>query len=89
MDVAAIKDPAEALTAYCILMRDSATAVIGRKVLREEFPVDAPPTGNNAKALLRRVDFLKKEFVPLLRAERRQSTKKSKRQSSRSRAKRR
>lgn len=67
LDVVATKNAAEALTAYCILMRDWATAVNERRDLSEEYPVDAPPTPNNAKALLSRVDFLKKEFLPQLK----------------------
>jgi hypothetical protein len=53
-----------ALEAYCELMEDWAKAVLEGKPLDDAFPVEAKPTPDNARLLLRRTEFIRTRLLP-------------------------
>ena len=61
-------DPVSALEVYCQLMDEWCEAVLGGRSLDSVFPVRVEPTHNNAKALVRRLDFIRTELLPKWRA---------------------
>jgi hypothetical protein len=58
--------PVQAVEIYCKIMGDWANAVLKRRNLREYYPVAAPPTKENAKRLLSRIELLQKKIIPEL-----------------------
>ena len=59
--------PTDALDRYCELMEDWANAVKTKKDISECFPVRAEPTAENADLLERRIGFVRKEIIPVVR----------------------
>jgi hypothetical protein len=57
-------DPASALEVYCQLMDEWTTAVLDGKSLKEVFPIDAEPSLDNAKNLLKRLHFIRTRILP-------------------------
>ncbi len=56
--------PTRALEVYCELMKGWVDAVRGGSPLDEVFPVAIPPTEDAARALEKRVAFLREEVIP-------------------------
>ncbi len=61
-------DPVEALEAYCEPMEAWTEAVLASRPLDDVFAVAAQPTEANARALLRRLAFLRAEVIPAWKA---------------------
>jgi hypothetical protein len=61
-------NPVSALEGYCELMENWANAVLAGRSLDDVFPVEAKPTPDNAKLLLRRTDFIRTRLLPDWRA---------------------
>jgi len=57
-------DPASALEMYCQLMDQWAKAVLEGRSLEDAFPVTAEPTPENAKSVLKRVNFIRTRLLP-------------------------
>jgi hypothetical protein len=57
-------DPASALEVYCGLMDGWAKAVLEGKPLDDVFPVEAEPTADNARLLLKRLNFIRTRLLP-------------------------
>jgi hypothetical protein len=57
-------NPVSALEVYCGLMEDWANAVLENRSLDDVFPVEAKPTPDNAKLLLKRTDFIRTRLLP-------------------------
>lgn len=57
--------PALALRLYCAIAQDWADNVMAGLDLSESYPVDVAPTHEHAEMLLNRIDFIRKELVPL------------------------
>jgi hypothetical protein len=55
---------AKALSRYCVLMEDWCGAVLAGSGLAAVFPVEADPTFDNARALQKRIAFLRSEILP-------------------------
>ena len=58
------RDPASALEVYCQLMDEWGEAVLEGRSLDDVFPVRAEPTPENARSLLKRVDFIRMRLLP-------------------------
>ncbi len=56
-------DPTSALEVYRGLMDEWAKAVLEGRSLKDVFPVEAEPTSDNAKSLLKRLDFIKRRWL--------------------------
>jgi hypothetical protein len=63
-DVEPKDSPGEALERYCAMMEDWITAVLAGGDLRKVYPVDAPPTKENADQLKSRLGFIKRDILP-------------------------
>lgn len=59
-----IQTPQMAMEVYCDLMEDWANAVLDGSSLADIFPVRAEHCKENARSLLTRVGFLRKEVIP-------------------------
>ena len=57
-------DAAAAIEVYCELMDDWSQAVLDDRSLEKVFPVAAPPTKANARALMSRLKFLREKIIP-------------------------
>jgi hypothetical protein len=57
-------NPGEALERYCAMMEGWITAVRTGSDLRKVYPVEAPPTKENAAQLKSRLGFVKREVLP-------------------------
>lgn len=57
--------PALALHLYCAIAQDWADNVLEGRDLSESYPIEASPTREHADMLLSRVDFIRKEIIPL------------------------
>ncbi len=62
-------NPVSALEEYCELLEDWANAVLEGKPLDDVFPVEAKPTPDNARSLLRRTGFIRTRLLPDWRTE--------------------
>lgn len=54
----------QALVAYCDLMNTWTKSVLEKQSLDNAFPVAVNPTRENALALQKRIDFLRKRIIP-------------------------
>jgi hypothetical protein len=61
-------DPASALEVYCNLMEEWAKAVLEGRSLKDVFPVEVEPSPDNAKNLLKRLNFIRIRLLPGWRA---------------------
>ncbi len=61
-------DPASALDVYCQLMEEWTSAVLEGRALENVFPVQAEPTAENAKNLMKRTNFIRTRLLPRWRA---------------------
>ena len=57
--------PALALQLYCAIAQDWADSVLAGSDLSECYPVEVAPTQEHAEMLLSRIDFIRRELVPL------------------------
>ncbi|HEX3700578.1 MAG TPA: DUF4826 family protein [Phenylobacterium sp.] len=57
--------PALALQLYCAIAQDWADNVLAGADLSDSYPIDVAPTSEHAQMLLRRVDFIRTEIIPL------------------------
>lgn len=57
--------PALALQLYCAIAQDWADAVLTGRDLSESYPIPVQPTDELAQMLLGRVDFIRRELIPL------------------------
>lgn len=58
-----LPDSKAVLYEYCNLMQDWIDAVLTNGNLEEVYPVEDPPTHGNAKALKKRINFIKTELL--------------------------
>jgi hypothetical protein len=56
-----------ALELYCAIAQDWADNVMAGRDLSDSYPIPVAPTREYAKMLLSRIDFIRREFVPLAR----------------------
>ncbi len=59
------RTPARALELYCAIAQDWADRVLANDDLSESYPIPVAPTEEHAEMLLRRIDFIRKELIPL------------------------
>lgn len=59
------RTPAVALQLYCAIAQDWADAILTRRDLSESYPIAAEPTEEHAKMLLNRIEFIRREIIPL------------------------
>jgi len=57
--------PALALKLYCAIAQDWADNVLANRNLSESYPIPVAPTPEYAQMLLGRIDFIRKELMPL------------------------
>jgi len=57
--------PAIALHLYCAIAEDWAENVINSRDLSDSYPIKAPPTEENGRLLLSRVEFIRDKIIPL------------------------
>lgn len=57
--------PALALRLYCAIAQDWADNVIAGRDLSDSYPIEVAPTREYAEMLLSRVDFIRRELIPL------------------------
>ncbi|MCX5647513.1 MAG: hypothetical protein NTX40_00205 [Planctomycetota bacterium] len=57
-------DPVSALEVYCQLMDDWSKAILDGRPLDDIFPVKAEPTADNAKRLIKRLNFIRERLLP-------------------------
>ena len=57
--------PAIALRLYCAIAQDWADNVLAGRDLSESYPIPFPPTRELAENLLGRIDFIRKELIPI------------------------
>ncbi len=57
--------PALALQLYCAIAQDWADNIFEGRDLSDSYPVDVAPTREHAKMLLGRIDFIRRELIPL------------------------
>ena len=60
-----IRTPAVALQLYCAIAQDWADNVVAGRDLSDSYPIDAEPTLEHAEMLLSRIDFIRRELIPL------------------------
>ena len=58
-------DPVTALETYCCLMAEWVEAVRNQASLDEVYPAGVPTTEANALALASRIEFLRREIIPM------------------------
>ena len=59
--------PSDALRLYCAIAQDWADNVLAERDLSESYPIEVAPTAEHAEMLLSRIDFIRREMVPLAR----------------------
>ena len=64
IDTYSIKNGAQALECYTLLMRDWSDVVISGGDLSEMYPVNVEPTVEHAMMLRSRVEFIEREILP-------------------------
>jgi len=57
--------PALALQLYCAIAQDWADNVMEGRDLSDSYPIPVAPTHEHAKMLLGRIEFIRKELIPL------------------------
>lgn len=57
--------PALALRLYCAIAQDWADNVLEGRDLSDSYPIDVAPTREHAEMLLGRIDFIRRELIPL------------------------
>lgn len=57
--------PALALRLYCAIAQDWADNVLAGRSLKDSYPFQVEPTREYAEMLLGRVDFIRRELIPL------------------------
>ena len=57
--------PDIALDLYCAIAENWAENVLHSQDLSDSYPLDVPPTEDNARMLLDRVDFIRTKIIPL------------------------
>jgi len=57
--------PALALRLYCAIVQDWADNVLEGRDLSDSYPIDVAPTREHAEMLLGRIDFIRRELIPL------------------------
>lgn len=57
--------PADALRMYCAIAQDWADNVLGSGKLSQSYPIAVEPTREHAEMLLSRVEYIRKEFIPI------------------------
>lgn len=57
--------PALALKLYCAIAQDWADTVLAGEDLSECYPIEVAPTSEHAEMLLGRIDFIRRELMPL------------------------
>jgi hypothetical protein len=57
--------PSLALQLYCAIAQDWADNVIAARDLSDSYPIAVAPTKKHAEMLLGRVDFIRRELIPL------------------------
>ena len=57
--------PAVALRLYCAIAQDWADAVLTGRDRSDSYPIPVAPTQEHAEMLLSRVDFIRRELIPL------------------------
>ena len=60
--------PALALQLYCAIAQDWADNVLEGRDLSESYPIEVAPTREHAEMLLGRIDFIRRELIPLAEA---------------------
>ncbi|WP_337185321.1 hypothetical protein [Phenylobacterium sp.] len=60
--------PALALRLYCAIAQDWADNVLEGRDLSESYPIEVAPTREHAEMLLSRIDFIRRELIPLAEA---------------------
>jgi hypothetical protein len=56
-----------ALKLYCAIAQDWADNVVGGRDLSDSYPIPVAPTREYADMLLERIDFIRRELIPLAR----------------------
>lgn len=59
--------PSDALRLYCAIAQDWADNVLAGRDLSESYPIEVEPTAEHAQMLLSRIEFIRREMVPLAR----------------------
>lgn len=59
------QSPSEAIVRYCELMEEWAKAVETGDGIDAVYPVAAAPNAENARELRSRIEFVKREFLPI------------------------
>jgi len=67
-----LPDPVTATRTYCDLMQDWVDAVRGGSSLDDVFPVAAEPTTEHAEMLQTRLEFVRREIIPVFEADARE-----------------
>jgi hypothetical protein len=57
--------PPLALQLYCAIAQDWADNVLAGRDLSDSYPIEVAPTREHAEMLLGRVDFIRRELIPL------------------------
>jgi hypothetical protein len=57
--------PALALRLYCAIAQDWADNVLEARDLSDSYPIRVAPTREHAEMLLGRIDFIRRELIPL------------------------
>lgn len=60
--------PALALQLYCAIAQDWADNVLEGRDLSDSYPIEVAPTREHAEMLLGRIDFIRRELIPLAEA---------------------
>ena len=66
--------PALALRLYCAIAQDWADNVLEGRDLSDSYPIEVAPTREHAEMLLSRIDFIRREIIPLAEASPRSQT---------------
>jgi hypothetical protein len=59
------RTPAVALKLYCAIAQDWAETVLEGRDLSDSYPIPVAPTHEHANMLLGRIEFIRKELIPL------------------------
>jgi hypothetical protein len=57
--------PSDALRMYCAIAQDWADNILAGRDLSESYPISIPATRKHAENLLGRIDFIRRELVPI------------------------
>jgi hypothetical protein len=63
-----VETPSLALRLYCAIAQDWSDNVLAGRDLSDSYPIEVAPTREHAEMLLGRVDFIRRELIPLAEA---------------------